>query len=242
MTGLANWQAVLAGIVMAVIAILLVIWWRQQTFRWPIVLIVSIVLAPALCWWSGIAFQIADYRAGCDGLCPGFRGAPVPIFQGESAGGQLMPVMFVLGSIVYFVALLGWSGVLRAILLRISASRNTASWIQVLLTAVLLIGPLALAPLYLPPPEAHVRGDPLRISINARRELYLYSDSTSTPILRVGLEDVRPRRDGSQGMRVCLRSYTYFYIPNGHVYLDMTLEGVHSNGGGFLPLPKSCWE
>ena len=43
-------------------------------------------------------------------------------------------------------------------------------------------------------------------------------------------------------MRVCLSTYTFFYLPVGHLYLDMTPEGVHSNGGGILPRSASCWE
>ena len=102
--------------------------------------------------------------------------------------------------------------------------------------------PLLLSPLFLPPPEAHVRGDPQRIAINARREVYLYNQLASLPVLRVGLEDVRPRPDHQPGMRVCLSAYTFFYLPVGHLYLDMTPEGVHSNGGGILPRSASCWE
>jgi hypothetical protein len=101
---------------------------------------------------------------------------------------------------------------------------------------------LAISPLVLPPPEAHVRGDSQRISINARREVYLYDDQAPAPVLRVGLADVRPRRDGNPGMRVCLRVYTLFYLPIGHMFLDMTPEGVHSTTGGMLPLERSCWQ
>jgi hypothetical protein len=99
-----------------------------------------------------------------------------------------------------------------------------------------------LAPLYLPPPQAHVRGDPQRIAINAQREVYMYDQLAPMSVLRVGLEDVRPRRDGQPGMRVCLSTYTLFYLPVGHMYLDMAPEGVHSTGGGVLPRQVSCWE
>jgi hypothetical protein len=202
------------------------------------------MVAPVLSWWSGHVFHVPDYRAGCDGLCPGYSGAPAPIYRGESAGGQFLPTGFALDSAVYLVVLLSWAGVVRTIIGRMdeAASGRRQGWAQLLVAFILLIGPFALAPLYLPPPEAQVRGDSLRVAINARREVYLYDDLASLPVLRAGLEDVRPRRDGQPGMRVCLRTYTYFYVPSGHMYLDMTPEGVHSNQGGVLPVDKSCWE
>jgi hypothetical protein len=224
------------------LAILLTIWWRQQTFRWPILLLVCMVIAPLMSWWSGLAFQVSDYRAGCDGLCPGFRGAPILIARGESAGGEFLPGMFLLNSAVYLVLLLSWSGIVRTLLRSVSAAAQRRTWYHVVLAVVLLFSPLALAPLYLPPPEARVRGDPMRIAINAGREVYLYDQFASSQILRVALEDVRPRNDGQTGMRVCLRTYSFFYMPNGRMYLDMTAEGVHSNGGGVVPLEQSCWD
>ncbi len=239
---LANWQAVFLGIFLTVVAVLLTIWWRQRSYRWAIVLVVCLAAAPLLSWWSGQVFQVADYRAGCDGLCPGFRGAPVRIFQGQAAGSQFLPGMFLVNSLAYLILLLAWSMVMRAWLLRDDTNASQAIWRPVLWGLLLLIGPFALAPLYLPPPEAHVRGDPQRVAINARREVYMYDQLASAPVLRVGLEDVRPRRDGQPGMRVCLRTYTFFYLPAGYMYLDMTPEGVHSNAGGVFPRTDSCWE
>ena len=238
---LATWQAVLLGLLLTVAAVLLVVWWRQQSLRWAIVLVVCLIAALGLNGWSGLAFQVADYRAGCDGLCPGFRGAPVPVFRGEAAGGGVLPGRYALNSLVYLVLLLSWAAVVRAILRRPEGSDRRRLMIP-LLGLLLFVGPFLLAPLYLPPPEAHVRGDPQRIAINARREVFMYNQLASLPVLRVGLEDVRPRHDGQPGMRVCLTTYTFFYVPIGHMYLDMTPEGVHSNRGGILPRTASCWE
>jgi hypothetical protein len=238
---LTTWQAALLGLLLTVAAVLLVVWWRQQRLRWPIVLVACLIAALGLNWWSGIAFQVSDYRAGCDGLCPGFRGAPVPVFRGEAAGGGLLPGGYALNSLVYLVLLLSWAAVVNAILRRPGGGEHRGLMIS-LLGLALLVVPFLLAPLYLPPPEAHVRGDPQRVAINARREVFMYNQSASLPILRVGLEDVRPRDDGQPGMRVCLTTYTFFYVPIGHMYLDMTPEGVHSNRGGILPRTASCWE
>ena len=70
----------------------------------------------------------------------------------------------------------------------------------------------------------------------------MYDQLAPMPLLRVGLEDVRPRRDGQPGMRVCLSTYTLFYLPIGHMYLDMAPEGIHSTGGGVPSRQESCWD
>ncbi len=242
MIGLNAWQAALLGLGLSILVILLTIWWRQQSFRWIIVLVICLTAAPLLSWWSGIAFAVADYRAGCDGLCPGARGAPVPFFRGEAAGGDLLWGLFLVNSLVYLALFLGWSAVMRALLRNLRVGSRNQLWWQLGGGFLLLVGPFALSPLYLSPPEAHVRGDPQRIALNAQREVYLYDDQATAPILRASLADVRPRPNEQIGMRVCLRLYTFFYLPSGFMFLDMTPEGVHSNRGGVLPLDKSCWD
>ena len=242
MVGLVTWQAALLGLGLTVVALLLTIWWRQQSGSWPIVLLICLAAAPLLSWWSGQAFEVADYRAGCDGLCLGSVGAPIPFFQGQAAGGNFLPGSFLVNCLVFLALLLGWSAVMRAVLRNLRVGARDQLWWQVVGGLVMLIGPFLLSPLYLPPPQAHVRGDAQRIAINAQREIYLYDDQASAAILRASLVDVRPRPDTQVGMRVCLRLYTFFYLPSGFMYLDMTPEGVHSNHGGVLSLEKTCWD
>jgi hypothetical protein len=239
-----TWQAILLGIGLTVLAVLSAIWWRQQTYRWAIVVLGCLILAPLVSWWSGQTFQVADYRAGCDGLCPGYAGAPIPFWRGEVAGSEFVPGMFLVNALAYVAILLGWSMFIRAVVGTIATDvRGGAAGLRRLaLGLALLIVPLAISPLILPPPEARVRGDSQRIAINARREVYMYDSLAPAPVLRVGLADVRPRKDGNLGMRVCLRAYTFFYLPIGHMTLDMTPEGVHSNAGSVLPLAESCWQ
>ena len=238
---MATWLALALGLGLTLAAVLLAVWWRQQSLRWAIVLTICLGAALGLNAWSGSAFRVTDYRAGCDSLCPGFRGAPVPTFSGEAAGGGFLPGGFALNGLVYLVLLLSWAAIVRTIL-RLPEDGRQPRVLIFLLGLVLLAGPFLLAPSYLPPPEAHVRGDPQRIAINARREVFMYDGLAALPILRVGLEDVRPRQDGQPAMRVCFIAYTFFYMPIGHMYLDMTPEGVHSVRGGVLPRAVSCWE
>jgi hypothetical protein len=238
---LQNWMAILAGAVLAIVAAFLAVWWRQQTLHWPLLLTVCLIVAPLLSWWSGEIFQVQPYRAGCDALCLGTRGAPIATYRIDGEGAKFSRTGFVVNSLVYLVLALGWSAVVHAVLVRGGELGRHAPIAQALLALILAVGPLALSPLFLPPPQAKVRGDPQRIAINAQREVYLYDQEAQALVLRVGLQDVRPRPDGQEGMRVCLRAYSFFYLPAGHMVLDMTPEGVHSNGGGVLPNEASCW-
>jgi hypothetical protein len=242
------WQGALLAVALVTAAVLITIWWRQQSYRWALVLLICLALAPTLSWWTGKAFVVSDYRAGCDGLCSGFGGAPLAIFTGKSAGEQFLPGMYALNSLVFLVILLGWTAIIRALLhrpdseVRGFARLASRAWFQAAGVLILVSVPVALAPLYLPPPEADVRGDPQRIAINARREVYMYDQIASWPVLRVGLDDVRPRPDEQPGMRVCLRTYTLFYLPTGFMFMDMAPEGVHSTQGGIISRTGSCWE
>ena len=238
---LPSWAAILLGLLLVIVAALLTVWWRQQTFQWGFVLVICLIVAPLLSWWSGEVFQVDPYRAGCDALCIGHRGAPIAAYRVTGEGAEFSRIGFVANSLVYLVLALGWPAVVHAILMRTKELGRHALLAQLLLGLALAIGPLALSPLFLPPPQAKVRGDPLRIAINAQREVYMYDQEAQTPVLRVGLQDVRPRTDGQEGMRVCLRVYTFFYLPAGNMFLDMTPEGVHSNAGGVLPKETSCW-
>jgi len=238
---ISTWMAILAGVALIVAAILLTIWWRQHTFQWAMVLTICLIAAPLLSWWSGEVFVVEPYRAGCDGLCTGYRGAPIATYRIGGEGVEFSPVGFAVNSLVYLAIALSWSALIHAIVGRFGELGRNAVLVQLALGLILAIGPVAFSPLFLPPPQARVRGDPQRIAINAQREVYLYDQEAEAPLLRVGLQDVRPRSDGEGGMRVCLRVYTFFYLPAGNMFLDMTPEGVHSNAGGVLPNETSCW-
>lgn len=229
------------GLALFVIAVLLVVWWRQQTFRWALVVALCLILAPLLSWWSGNVFRVEPYRAGCDGLCVGRAGAPVATARINGDVETFLPSGFAANTLLFLALTLAWAAVVRSVLVRIAETTRRPFLLQSAALVLLVAAPLALSPLFLPAPQAQARGDPLRIAINAQREVYMYDQQAASPVLRAGLEDVRPRPDGQQGMRVCLRAYTFFYLPAGYLYLDMTPEGVHSNNGGTLPNGASCW-
>lgn len=235
------WAAIPLGLILLLASVLLAVWWRQQTYRWVLVVVLCLLLAPLLSRWSAAAFRVEPYRAGCDALCIGRAGAPVATYRLEGDREIFLPVGFAVNTLMYLALTLGWFAVIRSIVVRAGETSRNAFLVQAIIVIVLGVLPLALSPLFLPVPQAQARGDPLRIAINAQREVYMYDQEAGVPVLRVGLEDVRPRTDGQQGMRVCLRAYTFFYLPAGYLYLDMTPEGVHSNTGGALPNGASCW-
>jgi hypothetical protein len=181
---LSGWPAIPAGIGLVIIVALLVVWWRQQTFRWPVVLALCLILAPALSYWSGEVFRVEPYRAGCDALCAGHGGAPVAMLRIEGEGEQRLPVGFALNSLVYLALALAWSAVVRTVLVRAGELRRNSLLAQLALGLVLAVAPLALSPLFLPPPQAQPRGDPQRIAINAQREIYMYDDQSQAPVMR----------------------------------------------------------
>ena len=162
-----GWWGPLLGLVLIAAAVLLVVWWRQQSYRWPMILAGAVAAALALSWWSGVAFNVADYRAGCDGLCSGFRGAPIPTYGGAAAGGVFLPGGFLLNSLVYLVLVLGWAALLHALVSGAQGGSRGSVLAAVLIALTLIVGPLLLSPLFLPPPEARARSDPQRIAINA---------------------------------------------------------------------------
>lgn len=233
-------QTALMGVFLTVCSMLLAVWWQQQTYRWPLIIIPCLLLAPLLSWISATLFVVPDYRAGCDGLCLGFRGAPLSVFESELLGGSLDLGRFAVNSLLYLVMVLGWLGLVRGVVGGVFGESGSA-FLRLLVWLLLVVAPLALGPVLLPAPEACARGDAQRVEINARREVFLYDHLAEMPVLRVGLEDVRPRTDGEAGMRVCFKTYTFFYLPAGHIFMDMAPEGVHSKTGGVLPPDSSCW-
>ena len=110
-----GWLGLVLGLVLIVAAVLLVVWWRQQSYRWPLVLAGAVAAALALSWWSGVAFNVADYRAGCDGLCPGFAARPSRFTAASQREEHSCRGASLLNSLVYLVPILGWAALVRAL-------------------------------------------------------------------------------------------------------------------------------
>jgi hypothetical protein len=107
----------------------------------------------------------------------------------------------------------------------------------VILTVVL---PLALAPVWLPPPQPDLPPAAQRLAINAARNWRWQLQGRRLTDYRLAVEDVRQHPDGRR-WRVCFRVYSWFYRPRTRLYIDLEPAGVRATGGGLIPLTASCW-
>lgn len=244
---------VLAGLGGLLLAVLLVIWWRQRSARWPQVLVVAVCTAGLLTAVSALLFTIPDFQAGCTVPCGGWRGYPVPIMGTLNDGTvQVLAAGVVLSFLMHLNILLGLSAIVYAILVgRDLTTRRGRRMVSLLAVTLLVLW--GLVPRYASPPEPPVRGEPQRLAINAKRLAPRTVENLDWRLQRLALEDVRylPRRARSDApglpppagpdWRVCLRGYSFFYVPWRRVYIDLDATGTYAIGGGILPLGVECW-
>ena len=240
----------LAGLVAL---LLLIIWWRERSRRWGYGLALALALAGLFTWSAGQLFEVPDYLAGCPELCAGWRGYPVPTALSTMHGTWTVSpiglgINFLFHGLLLLLVAALWS----------AAERNwrlppAYAWRKVLLITAVVVGLWSLIPRYAVPPEPAVRGDAQRLGINAKRLAARALGGLDWRIQRLALEDVRRLPQRSQpdapGLppptgpewRVCLRSYTFFYVPWRRVYIDLDATGALTIGGGVLPLDQECW-
>lgn len=206
------------------------IWWRERSRRWGYGLAMALALAGLFTWSAGQLFEVPDYLAGCPHSCAGRREAyPVPTCGQHHAwhvDGQPIwagGLIFVFDGLLLLLAVAAlWSVAERNLRLP-----PAYAWRKVLLITVVVVGLWSLIPRgRRAPPEPAVRGDAQRLGINAKR---LAARALGGSVhWRIGAsvwKDVRRLPQRSQpdapGLppptgpewRVCLRSYTFFYVP-----------------------------
>ncbi len=221
--------------------ILLVVWWLRWTRRGLEWVTFFLFGALGLSHLSGIVFRAPPYQTGCKGLCPGWWGHPIATHHVQAGGVVLFdPASFVRNAFFYYAALLAF-GAVAAWLGRLY-HWSARSWLQRLffLLAVIIL-PLAVLPLWAPPPQPKVSGPPQRLVINAARDWRWQLHLNGVMTRRLALEDVRLAPDG-QHQRVCFRIYTWFYLPYARTYIDLGPEGVRALDGDNIPLAQSCWQ
>ncbi len=233
--------------------VLFAIWWRQRTQRWAYVLAASLIVALGMAWGAHWLFEAPDYLAGCPQICPGWRGYPAPTALSDGEGGWLLqPAGIIIDVLLHWLALLTliafWSAAMRR-----WPSARPGSLHNAALAGALVLGVWALIPRYAAPPEPAVQGDVQRLGINAKRLATRALGGLDWRVQRLAFEDVRRLPQRSQpdapglrppsgpSWRVCLRSYTFYYIPWRRVYVDLDATGVITIGGGLLPLDQECW-
>jgi len=126
-------------------------------------------------------------------------------------------------------------------------------WVKFLFVLTLAILPWAFAPRFLPPPQPQTSGEELRLANNARRSAEFTYRITGPWVQRLALEDIRIFR-GAQGegviasqeqraiSQVCLRGYTYFFIPWRRYRITLDATGATALSLTELGLEGSCWE
>ena len=230
----------------------LIIWWRQQTRHWHRVVLGTFLLAFALGFASIYLFEVPPHLAGCPQGCNGWRGYPLPVARITQEG----QTQIGLGDFALNLLLLWTLVLLGALLARVVTS--AVGWEErgrrsrTLILLLLFAAPWAYLPRYLDPPQPTTNGEELRLVNNARRAAEATYGITGLWVQRLALEDVRllspnPLSESEPilaGVRsqVCLRGYTYFYLPWRRYRVDLEPTGVTALDLVEVPLEGSCWQ
>jgi hypothetical protein len=249
----ATWRdlALALGGVLAIV--FLIVWWRQQTRHWHRIVLLTFLIAFALSFASIYLFEVPPYFAGCLEGCNGWRGYPLPVARITQAGQtQIGLADFALNlTLLWTLVLLGsllWRVVSTAVTWE-ERGRRTRVGILLLLFAV----PWAYLPRFLDPPQPPTEGEELRLVNNARRAAETTYGITGLWVQRLALEDVRvlspnplsetdPDLVGEVRSQVCLRGYTYFFVPWRRYRVDLEPTGVTALDLVEVPLGGSCWQ
>jgi hypothetical protein len=239
--------ALVAGLMVT----LLVVWWRQQTRAWFRVVTATFLAALLLCIGSYYLFIVPPYYASCPPGCTGWRGFPLPFALITLDGvSHVAPLDFLLNLLMLWLLSLGAS-----VAWRLGATMihwEDRSWRSKLLYfVILIILPWALLPRVLNPPQPQAVGEDLRLAVNARRSAEFTYRITGLWVQRLALEDIRHSAPianpeslfgATEVDEVCLRGYTYFYLPWRRYRIALDPSGVTALRLDEVPLTGSCWE
>lgn len=244
---------------------LIIIWWRQQSAHWFRITFGTLLIALMLTISSYYIFHVPRYFVDCDPTigCDGWRGFPQPIAKiglvertlngatvyQESA--RVAPIDFGFNLLILWLLVAGASVIWRLIYLALNWPSRA---FRTKLLLILLVGilPWALLPRFLSPPQPTLTGESLRIANNARRAAEFTYDVTGLWVHQLAVEDIRsapteyetefckpqPEERHSQ---ICLRGYTYFYLPWRRYVIDLNPSGVTSCNVVEQELAQPCW-
>ena len=232
--------------------VLLVVWWSQQTRRWFRVVVATFLAAFAFTFASIYLFDVPPHFAGCPVGCPGWRGYPLPVALSTQTGQtQIGMIDFGLNLLLLWLLILVASLVVQVVARALGwEQRNWRT--RTLIILVLVVVPWALLPRFLEPPQPTTSGEELRLINNARRAAESTYRLTGLWVQRLALEDLRqlspnPLSEAAPSesevrSQVCLRGYTYFYLPWRRYRINLEATGVTALGLAELPLTGSCWD
>ncbi len=231
---------------------LLIIWWRQQTRFWFRIVVGALLLALVLSIASVYLFQVPPYSTGCAPLCPGWSGYPLPVAALYSNDiMRIAPLDFALNTLMLWLLWLG--AALAWTLLGAAFQWWKRGWrARLLFILAVAVLPWALLPRIINPTEPDAAGEELRVAVNAQRSAEFTYRITGPWVQRLALEDVHyvaqdpdaPTQllDEENASQVCLRGYTYFYIPWRRYRITLDASGTAATRLAELPLTGSCWE
>lgn len=241
-----------AGIVIA----LMIIWWRQQTRYWFRIAITTFLAALVLCISSIYLFEVPVYYVGCPDGCVGWRGYPLPVVLTDLRHtNYLMPLDFGLNLLMLWLLWLGASFFWRLLATAIQWEQSRKRT-RLFLVLFLFISPWALMPRVLQPPQPTLDNEALRLTNNASRLAEFTYSVTGLWVQRLAVEDIRYMttdgrspvpsggEEGIEGMesQVCLRGYTYFFIPWRRYRVHLGPNGITALRLAEVPLNGSCWK
>jgi len=231
--------------------LLIILWWRQQSQQWLRVALGTLLMAVLLAIASYYFFVVPPWFANCPEGCDGWRGFPLRMALYEVEGrSTLAPGDFALNVLILWLIILGASVIWRllATLFRFEEMRRRGRLLFILIFMVL---PWAMLPRIINPPQPQVFGEELRLANNARRAAEFTYGVTGIWVHRLALEDVQrsvevdtvdPATAGRILHQVCLRGYTWFYLPWQRYRVGLEANGANALALTTVPLEGSCWE
>lgn len=231
--------------------VLLIIWWRQQTRHWFRIVIGALLAALLLCVGSYYFFVVPPHYASCPPGCTGWRGFPLPIARIALNGAtRVFPLDFLLNLLMLWLLWLGGSLIWR--LAAMAIRWENRNWrVKLAFVILLVLLPWAMLPRVLNPPQPRAAGEDLRLAVNARRSAEYTYRITGMWVQRLALEDIRHAAvtrnpetlfGETEVHEVCLRGYTYFYLPWQRYRITLDPTGVTALQLTEVPLSGSCWE
>jgi hypothetical protein len=162
---------------------------------------------------------------------------------------RIAPLDFGLNLLMLWLLWLGASLIWQ--ILAVGIEWWNRSWrSRFLFVLILVLLPWAMLPRVLNPPQPRATGEDLRVAVNAQRSAEYTYRITGFWVQRLALEDIRhsapSNRPGVAGEtmvnQVCLRGYTYFYLPWRRYRITLDASGVTALRLEETPLGGSCWE
>ena len=248
----ANWLDLLIGLIGLLLIALLIIWWRQQTRDWFRIVAGTLLIALILNIASIYFFVVPPHLAGCPGGCPGWSGYPLQVTQITLEGMRdTAPIDFMLNWLLLWLLTLGGAVVINLLAIGFQWWRRPVR-LRVLFVLLVVVLPLALLPRFLNPPQPGLADEELRLANNARRSAEFTYRITGPWVQRLAIEDIRVinAQEGESVIasqeelsisQVCLRGYTYFFVPWQRYRITLDATGTTALSMNELDLVGTCW-